>query len=75
MKGQRLDKAKCRDCQINPIDYRTSVTGKPIQHGYCKLCFERRAARGGPTYHRLNGASRTYEMEEDQRETKYGVDH
>jgi len=67
------NKTLCGECQYRPIEYRTSVTGQPVKHGFCQECFERRAARHAGAGHRDN-TGRTQEHREDRYETKYGRD-
>jgi hypothetical protein len=69
------DKTKCRECQLRPIEYTTSTTGRNIAHGVCRECYERRAAKsncGGFGNYR---SRRTQDMKEDTYETKHGTGH
>lgn len=69
------DKTKCSDCQLNSIDYETSVTGVPVKHGFCRNCFEKRMARhAGDGMNRFR-SRRPLSAQENTYETKHGPSH
>jgi hypothetical protein len=69
----RKNYSTCRDCKVKPVEYRVSVDGKPVKHGVCRDCYERKVCRS------VRGVSkfrqpRDPEMMENTRETKFGID-
>lgn len=67
------NKSLCRECQLRPIEYDTSITGSKVKHGLCRDCYERRAARGqSGAGLALFKSRRTRDMQENTYETKHG---
>lgn len=42
--SQKIDKSICWNCRMRPVEYKVSVTGKPLNHGICRDCYESKAA-------------------------------
>jgi hypothetical protein len=69
------NKALCQKCQLWPVLYRVSSTGKKLKHGVCRECYEVGAGSGRTSKSGGGSNFRTRESQENTHETKFGTGH
>ena len=69
------NKLLCQKCQLWPVLYRVSSTGKKLKHGVCRECYEVGAGSGRTAVKGGGSGFRTHDQQENTYETKHGTGH